>query len=155
MIAEATAEDLAALIAGEGPRGLLLPDPPIAPPEILRMLGDVAAQVRATFVPASWLIVEGDLLVGLVSITRPPSGGAIDIGYGVAPGHWGRGIAGRAVGEIVAWASRHPAVAALTAETAVANVASQRVLARNGFQPVGGRHDEEDGALVCWHRSTG
>lgn len=104
MILETTIDDYAALIAGGAPRDLALPDTPIAPAGILQMLAEVAAGVRQSFAPASWLIVENDEVVGLCSITRPPENGAIDIGYGIAPGRQGRGIASRAVGDIVAWA---------------------------------------------------
>src|SRR3546814_18853751 len=57
MIIETTEDDYAAMLRGAGPRWLLWPDPPVAPPEILAMLADVAAGVRVHFAPASWLIV--------------------------------------------------------------------------------------------------
>src|SRR3546814_9759004 len=46
MIIETTEDDYAAMLRGAGPRGLLWLDPPVAPPEILAMLADVAAGVR-------------------------------------------------------------------------------------------------------------
>ncbi|HET6524325.1 GNAT family protein [Sphingopyxis sp.] len=154
MIFETTAEDYAALIAGRGPRNFALADTPIGPPGVLQMLAEVAADVRRSFAPASWLIVEDGEAVGLCSITRPPSGGVVDIGYGVAPSRHARGIAGRAISEIVAWAMREPAVEAITAETSVANQPSERVLLRNGFSKVGERLDEQDGPLNCWRRDV-
>lgn len=48
MIIETTAADYAALLRGRAPRGLLLADTPIAPPEVLRMLAGVARNVRVT-----------------------------------------------------------------------------------------------------------
>src|SRR3546814_14647464 len=57
MIIETTEDDYAAMLRGAGPRGLLWLDPPVAPPEILAMLADVAAGVRVHFAPAPWLIV--------------------------------------------------------------------------------------------------
>lgn len=150
MIIETNAADYAALLAHLGPRGLALADTPIAPPEILQMLAEVAARVAAGFSPASWLIVEADVVVGLCSITRPPQNGSIDIGYGIAPGEQCRGNATRAIGAIVEWAQGAPHVASITAETAIANIASQRVLERNGFVRVGERVDAEDGRLICW-----
>lgn len=114
------------------------------------MLADVAARVRESFSPASWLIVDNAEVVGLCSITRPPTNGSVDIGYGVAPSRQNRGLAGQAIGEIVAWARNAPHVSAITAETSPANLPSQRVLHRNGFSKIGERHDDEDGLVICW-----
>jgi RimJ/RimL family protein N-acetyltransferase len=154
MILETTIDDYAALIAGDAPRDLALADTPIAPTGVLQMLAEVAAGVRQSFAPASWLIVEDDEVVGLCSITRPPENGAIDIGYGIAPSRQGRGIATRAVGDIVDWAMGEPRLTVITAETSVANAPSERVLMRNGFAKVGERVDEQDGLLNCWHREV-
>ena len=150
MIVETTVEDYASLVRGSAPRSFKLADTPIAPAPVVQMLAEVAALVRGTFEPASWLIIEGDEVVGLCSVTRPPKDGAIDIGYGIAPSRQGRGFAGQAIAEIVEWARRSPGVTAVTAETNIHNEPSQRVLARNGFVQVGERVDDEDGELICW-----
>ena len=155
MIVEMTREDYASLLSGHGPRSFTLADTPVAPIEILRMLADLDARLVETFSPASWLIVESNEVVGLCSIVGSPDEGQIAIGYGIAPSRQGRGIARRAVGEIIAWARANAQVRAITAETAVANVASQRVLIRNGFIQVGERVDDEDGPLLCWRCATG
>jgi len=154
MIVETTREDHASLCLGHAPGHFDNADSPIAPLEVLRMLADVAARVRESFSPASWLIVEDNEVVGLCSVTRPPSGGVIEIGYGIAPTRQNRGIAGRAIRDIVAWARTSPEVQAIIAETGIPNLASQRVLERNGFVRVGERVDEEDGPLICWRCST-
>jgi len=91
----------------------------------------------------------------MCSITHPPREGVIDIGYGVAPSRQGRGIAGRAIRDVVGWARGRPEVHGITAETSLANLASQRVLAGAGFVRVGERLDAEDGALICWRCATG
>lgn len=151
MIIAATATDFAALRAGKAPRGQFhLPDSDIAPGEILAMLAALADQVRADFDPAAWMIIENSEIVGLCSVTRPPQRGELNIGYGVAPTRQGRGLASRAVGDILRWLSDDPRVERVTAETAVDNAASQRVLERNGFSRCGARHDAEDGQLICW-----
>jgi RimJ/RimL family protein N-acetyltransferase len=154
MIVETTREDYASLLLGRAPRNFALADTPIAPVEVLQMLAGVAERVSETFSPASWLIVEQGEVVGLCSVTRPPVRGVIDLGYGIAPSRQGRGIAGRAIREIVAWARSSEQVVAITAETAVANIASQRVLVRNRFVQVGERVDDEDGPLLCWRCGT-
>jgi RimJ/RimL family protein N-acetyltransferase len=154
MIGETTKDDYARLMLGLGPRDLDLSDTPIAPPAIVEMLAGVAGGVWATFSPASWLIVENGEVVGLCSITRPPEHGVVDIGYGVAPSRQDCGHAGQAVADIVAWARQRDDVTALTAETSTTNLASQRVLSRNGFVQLGERLDEEDGPLICWRCPT-
>jgi RimJ/RimL family protein N-acetyltransferase len=153
MILEASAEDFATLIDGRAPRALALPDTPIAQIAVLQMPADLDARVRATFSPSAWLIVDGEEIVGLCSVMRAPTDGVIEIGYGIAPSRQGRGITGRAIADLVAWARRTRAVTALTADTGIDNFASQRVLERNDFHRVGARIDEEDGQLICWRNS--
>ena len=150
MILAATAADYADLIAGRGPRALALPDTEIAPPAVLQMLADVAATVRTTFAPASWLIVADGEVVGLCAVTRPPEAGSIDIGYGIAASRQRWGHATQAVAAIAEWARQSDAVCTITAETSVSNPASQHVLSSNGFTQSGERHDADDGALLCW-----
>lgn len=154
MIVETTREDHASLCLGRAPRQFENADSPIAPVEVLQMLADLAERVRESFSPAAWLIVEDNEIVGLCSVKAPPSGGVIDIGYGIAPTRQNRGIAGRAVGDIVAWARKVPQLRAITAETTPTNLASHRVLERNGFMQVGERVDEEDGPVICWQCRT-
>jgi len=156
MIIEATDHDFATLLQGVAPRNLrLVPDSAIAPPEVLQMLADLAGTIRAGFAPAAWLIVEDGELVGLCSVARPPVGGEVHIGYGVAPGRQGKGAATRAIADLLLWAGADPRVALVSAETGVDNVASQRVLERNGFVRTGERLDDEDGQLICWQAVTG
>ncbi len=150
MLINAQDADFAALLAGEAPRGLRLPDSALAPPDILQMLRELANHIRPQFAPAAWLIVENEEIVGLCSLTRVPSDGVIDIGYGIAPSRQGRGHARGAVAAIVAWARTEPRVTAVTAETSVQNRPSQCVLERNGFLRTGERTDTEDGDLICW-----
>jgi RimJ/RimL family protein N-acetyltransferase len=104
MILETHEDDYARLLLGQAPRDLRLADTPIAPPEVLAMLVDLARRVGADFSPAAWLVVENGELVGLCSIVKPPQNGVVEIGYGVAPSRQGRGSAGRAIAEIVRWA---------------------------------------------------
>ena len=75
MIVETTSEDYASLCLGRAPRQFDNVDSTIAPVEVLHMLAGVALRVRETFSPASWLIVENNEVVGMCSVTRPPSDG--------------------------------------------------------------------------------
>ncbi len=151
MLIEATDAHFAALIAGEPPGGLAVAEGGVEAPEVLAMLRGLSAEVGESFQPNAWLIVEDGEVVGLTSLVRTPYvGDTVMIGYGVAASRRRRGIAGRAVAELLAWARADWRVATVTAETAIDNAASQRVLEANGFARTGEREDEEDGALFCW-----
>ena len=60
-----------------------------------------------------------------------------EIGYGILEAFRGRGYAAEAVRLALSWAFRHPAVKAVEAETDPGNTASQRVLEKCGFLPLG------------------
>lgn len=142
-----------AWLTGEAPAhpaDLALPEPNIAPVEVLAMLrGITAAIAAADDRPVAWLVSESGLVVAMISFTKREADGRYEIGYGVAPAHQGRGVMTRALASLL------PLLAAqghlgLTVETSVDNPASQRVLERNGFVKTGTRDDPEDGALVTW-----
>lgn len=154
MIREASERDFQRLIAGEAPDGTRFADTRIAPAEVLAMLSGVSDEVRRSFEPAAWLILEDGELVGLCSVVKPPQARVVEIGYGIAPSRRRRGHATAAVREIVAWAHLRPDVVALAAESSTANPASQAVLLRSGFAQTGTRTDKEDGPLVCWRCET-
>jgi RimJ/RimL family protein N-acetyltransferase len=151
MLIEAGAAAFADLIAGSIAPPLVLAEPGWESAETLAMLRQLAESVRARFTPAAWLIVEDREVVGLCSIIKAPETiGLVEIGYGIAPSRRGRGAASRAVGDVLAWARADARVTTVTADTSIDNVASQRVLARNGFLRVGTRTDAEDGDMICW-----
>lgn len=152
MLIEAKTQDFAALLRGEAPAPYRLCDSPLGSPEVLAMLAQLADGIRLVFAPAAWMMVENGEIVGLLSPTQPLNAAdrSLHIGYGVAPTRRGQGVATRAVADLVAWARADDRVRALTAETSVDNLASQTVLARNGFQIVGERVDDEDGPLLMW-----
>jgi len=99
------------------------------------------------------MIVIDNEVVGLCGEKHAPdSDGMVEIGFGVASRRRGRGYATRAIAELIDIAARDMLVHRLMAETAVANIASQRVLERNAFVRTGTRSDPEDGELIVWHR---
>lgn len=84
-------------------------------------------------------IVNDDAVVGLVSLTgihREAFQSAM-LSYFVGSAHAGRGLATAAVGDVLAVAFGELGLHRVEAGTAVANIASQRVLERNGFTRVG------------------
>lgn len=151
MLIEATADDFNAIPGGIVRPGLrLAPDTVIAPPDVLDMLRGLADDIRQLFAPSAWWIVNGSEVVGLCSVIRAPHDGDVHIGYGVAPTRQRRGFATMAVGQVLAWARHDPRVTQVSAETGIENVASRRVLERNGFLRVGERVDADDGPVICW-----
>ncbi len=157
MLLEATDAHFAALIAGDALitkdslGGLTVAEGGVETPEVLAMLRALSDEVGDSFQPNAWLIVEDGEVVGLTSLVRTPYvGETVMIGYGVAASRRGRGIATRAVAQLLTWARTDHRVATVTAETAIDNVASHRVLEANGFTRTGEREDEDDGPLFCW-----
>lgn len=130
--------DFAELITGRAPAGYCLADGGIESADILSMLNGLAQSLRNTFDPAAWMIVDGDEIVGLCSLLHAPNAeGKIAIGYGIATSRQGRGHCSAAIGALVRWATAHPQLCAIVAETAIANLPSQAVLIRNGFVQTG------------------
>jgi RimJ/RimL family protein N-acetyltransferase len=77
------------------------------------------------------------VVIGDIGFHGPPTqGGAVTVGYGLAPGARGRGYATEALKAVVAWALAQPEVAWVEADTTHANQPSQRVLERAGMRLV-------------------
>jgi RimJ/RimL family protein N-acetyltransferase len=76
-------------------------------------------------------------MIGLHGVERP---GRAAVGYWLAPGARGRGLATRAVRLITAWAFADPALVRLELMTLVGNDASGRVALRAGFRLEGILH---------------
>jgi [ribosomal protein S5]-alanine N-acetyltransferase len=76
-------------------------------------------------------------LVGRININGITRGAfqSASIGYWVSHSHNGRGLASAAVAEVIDIAFKGLGLHRLQAETLLNNVASQRVLIRNGFRP--------------------
>jgi RimJ/RimL family protein N-acetyltransferase len=130
---------------------LTLPPGGVSPRPILEMLRQLMKPVRASHHPGDWLILDGHEVVGLIGLKAPADAeGKIDFGYGVADSRQRRGHASRAVALMLMELARDPKVRLITAENAVDNIASQRVLEKNGFVRTGTRIDPEDGEVICW-----
>jgi RimJ/RimL family protein N-acetyltransferase len=154
MLIPATDADFAALIAGSALHGLAIAPGGIEGAEILAMLRGLSAEIGASFTPNAWLMVEEGEIAGLCSITSVPKDGVIHIGYGVAVSRHRRGVAQRAIADLILWAGTDPRVTAITAATSPDNPASQRVLVANGFIETGTTIDPEDGPLILWRREV-
>ena len=87
---------------------------------------------------AMWIIENEDgIRVGDLCFKGYEDGKNPEIGYGIDDEFQGKGYATEAVKLALEWAFRHSGVAAVEAETDPDNIASQRVLAKCGFNPTG------------------
>jgi len=131
--------------------GLRLPPGGVGERAIREHVRAMAAKFRERKCDGSWLMVSSGEVVGLCGYHQPPSAeGEVEIGYNVAPTRQKRGHATRAVAAVLAIVKNNPTVKTILASTPVGNVASQRVLERNGFTRIGERTDPEDGELILW-----
>jgi RimJ/RimL family protein N-acetyltransferase len=84
--------------------------------------------------------------VGAVELQPSPDG--VNLGYWLGKPYWGQGLAGEAAGAMIDAFFRVTVAPALGAAALLENAASQALLKRAGFQPVGlqpapGRHEGE------------
>jgi RimJ/RimL family protein N-acetyltransferase len=89
---------------------------------------------------------DGLAVGGIGFFGLPDAAGTVEFGYGLVPAARGAGLATEAVELLLRHAADNGARAAV-ADTDVANVASQRVLEKNGFVEVG-----RSAALVYYRR---
>jgi [ribosomal protein S5]-alanine N-acetyltransferase len=84
-------------------------------------------------------ILDADRIVGTVALSNVVRGPlqSANLGYWVAECVNGRGLATRAVGELIPLAFGDLGLHRLEAGTLVDNIASQRVLKKNGFERIG------------------
>jgi RimJ/RimL family protein N-acetyltransferase len=73
--------------------------------------------------------------IGGIGFKGQPDGGAVEIGYGLAPSARGHGFAAEAVIALRAVAADH-GLLKVVADTTMENIASQRTLTRAGFRLV-------------------
>ena len=87
---------------------------------------------------AIWMIeLKDGTHVGELCFKGITEEGTAEIGYGIAEDYQGCGYATEAVSALVDWALHQPGVTCVTAETEETNIASQRVLKKSGFIPMG------------------
>ena len=96
---------------------------------------------------------EGGAQIGGAAFKGPPSEeGVVEIAYGIAPEHQGRGYATEAADALTAFAFQSDDVRVVCAHTKPDNEASARVLAKCGFRFVGEVFEPEDGNVLRWER---
>ncbi len=90
--------------------------------------------------------------IGELGCKGEPVDGMADIGYGFNPSAWNRGYATEIVTAFSDWLLERQSIHAVTADTAVTNPASGRVLEKSGFVQIGTGFDEDDGDLLLWRK---
>jgi RimJ/RimL family protein N-acetyltransferase len=104
------------------------------------VLADPAINTRVIEIAATRVGGAGELeFAGSISVFQAPGEARDSIGYWLAREYWGRGIASRALAMFLHDEPRRP----LHATAAMTNIASHRVLLKNGFRLVGTRMGEE------------
>jgi RimJ/RimL family protein N-acetyltransferase len=92
--------------------------------------------------------------VGQCGFKGPPgTEGVVEISYGIAPEHQGKGYATEAAAALTDYAFRQREVRAIRAHTLPETNASARVLTKCGFRCVGEAIDPEDGLVWRWEKS--
>ena len=84
---------------------------------------------------APWMISlkKEDTYIGDIGFKGPQRNNAVEIGYGILKEYEGRGFTTEAVKALTEWAFANEEVYFVEAETAPENMASQKVLEKNGF----------------------
>jgi RimJ/RimL family protein N-acetyltransferase len=128
--------------------GLRAPPGGVDAPWVLRWRRRIQPTLGDT---GGWLMVADGEVVGLCGYKAPPNPeGDVEIGYAVAPERRRRGHATWAVALTIEAARLDARVSALVAETALANLPSQKVLSANGFTDVCRGMDDDEGETIVW-----
>ena len=87
----------------------------------------------------AFAILDGERIVGTVSLSNVVRGSlqSANLGYWVAERANGRGLATKAVGDLIPIAFDELGLHRLEAGTLVDNIGSRRVLEKNGFEEIG------------------
>jgi RimJ/RimL family protein N-acetyltransferase len=99
------------------------------------------------------VLLDGGAEVGHCGFKGPPSQGVVEIAYGVAPDHRGRGYATEAAQALVDTALGSPDVQLVIAHTLERTNASASVLSKTGFTCTGQVTNPEDGVVWTWERT--
>ena len=82
-----------------------------------------------------WLVTLDGVVIGDCGTVGPlRAGGEIEIGYGLAAEHRGRGYGTEVVETLSGWLRSRPGVTRVVAEVQIGNVPSRRVLEHAGFE---------------------
>jgi [ribosomal protein S5]-alanine N-acetyltransferase len=112
------------------------------------ILLNVADQSKNYLYSTLWTAIskeENRMIGDLCIVGEPNEAGEIEIGYGTYDEFQGMGYMTEIVGGIIAWAKTQPMVKSIFASTDKINLASHKVLQKNGFIRV-----EESATSINW-----
>ncbi len=110
---------------------------------VQRFIDQQQAQPRHRFQLAIVLKASGELIGNCGIRSDAPGAREADLGYELAPAHWGRGYATEAVRALLRFGFTTLGVHRISAWCIAENAASARVLARAGLQPEDRLRDKE------------
>lgn len=147
-------QDVRSLIGGSMAHSQLNCADYLLPPIVLQAALDAHARGTDWFWCAPRLFVDGTTgqTLGTASFMATDHAEIVEIGYGTARECQGMGVASRGIAQMLTQAQTYDSAKCYMAKTASSNIASQRVLEKNGFSPCGKSIDPEDGELVLWSR---
>ncbi len=149
---------LTALIAGPGTftlmTGLRVAERYTESPALLRFSFDrmrrASERDRRWWAPFLFIDRAANLVVGMGGFKGPPLYGTVEVGYTVAPGHRGCGLATEATAALATAALKQPGVQCVFAHTLPTQGPSPRVLEKCGFVRAGEGIDPEEGVVWRW-----
>ena len=101
----------------------------------------------------SVVLLSSDEVVGQAGFKGPPTAhGIVEIAYGIAPEHQGKGYATETAEALTVFAFESDRVRIVRAHTLPESNASPRVLTKCGFQNTGEATDPEDGRVWRWEK---
>jgi [ribosomal protein S5]-alanine N-acetyltransferase len=96
----------------------------------------------------NWEMVlkEKNIAIGGIGLTGTPDEyGQVMVGYGLDKNYHNQGFATESLQALIQWVFEHPLATSIIAETKADNLASQRVLSKNGFVQIDWKED-----LMLW-----
>lgn len=130
----------------------------MTPSEKAELSADWLARLRASTSADPWthgfslVHRDSDVVVGQGGFKGPPADGVVEIAYGVAADHQGKGYATEAARALTDYAFSSGKVRVVRAHTRPDPNASTRVLAKCGFRCIGEVIDPEDGLVWRWEK---
>jgi len=100
------------------------------------ILPNVADTTKNYLYSTLWTAIskaDNKMIGDLCIVGEPNANGEIEIGYGTYDEFQGKGFMTEIVGGIIEWTKTQPLVKTITASTSKTNVASLKVLQKNGF----------------------
>ena len=90
---------------------------------------------------------ESRVILGSGGFKTAPVDGTVEVGYGVAVEHWGKGIGTAVCAALVQYAGDNGAKV-VRAHTLIDGFASQKILLKNGFELLGEVIEPDDGPVL-------